>query len=56
MIEFGPGARILATMDVDEQTRQQLIEEVAEQVEAFKVEDGVQIPANLHYVRATNSA
>jgi len=55
MIEFGPGARILAELDVDAHTRQVLINDVAEKVTAFRVEGGVQIPASLHYVRAINS-
>jgi SAM-dependent methyltransferase len=55
LLEFGPGARILATQEIDTETRQQLVDELAKQVEAYMVADGVQIPANLHYVRAINS-
>ncbi len=54
LMEFGPGARVLATLDVDEETRQQLIVDMAERVTAFKEKEGVRIPASLHYVRATN--
>ncbi len=55
LMEFGPGARILATKEIDPQTRQKLVDELAIQVEAFKVEGGVRVPACLHYVRAINS-
>jgi len=55
LMEFGPGARILATKEIDQQTRQKLIDELAKQVETFKVEGGVRIPASLHYVRAINA-
>lgn len=55
LMEFGPGARILATLDVDEATKQQLIEALAEQLQAFKVDGGVQVPAKLHFVRAANT-
>ncbi len=56
LMEFGPGARVLATLDVDEETRQQLIVDLTERVTAFKEKEGVRIPASLHYVRATNSS
>jgi len=55
LMEFGPGARVLATLDVDEDTKKQLIVDLTARVTAFEGEDGVRIPANLHYVRAANS-
>ena len=55
LMEFGPGARVLATLDVDEDTRRQMIVDLTGRVAAFEGENGVQIPANLHYVCAANS-
>ncbi len=54
LLEFGPGARVLATLDIDEDTRKLLKDDLVERVAAFEGEDGVQIPAKLHYVRAAN--
>jgi len=55
LMEFGPGARVLATLDVNEETKRQMIVQLAELVAAFKMEEGVKVPAYLHYVCAVNS-
>jgi len=55
LMEFGPGARVLTTLDVDAETKRQLIVDLTERVTAFEGKDGVRIPANLHYVGAINS-
>ena len=55
LISFGPGARLLAKFDVDEPTRQHLINELAQMIKIYKAGEGVRVPARLHYVRATNS-
>lgn len=55
LMEFGPGSRILGKLDVDEETKQQLIVDLAGQLEEFKIDRGMQFPATLHYVSATNS-
>lgn len=55
LISFGPGARILANFDIDETTRQQLINDLAGMIKTFEQAEGTHVPAKLHFVRAANS-
>lgn len=54
MMSFGPGARVLSKFDVDNETKQLLSNDLAERLKTFMVEDGLRVPARLHFVRATN--
>ena len=50
--QVGPLTRLLQTREPDAATRQAIVREVAERFRPYQSEDGVRIPATLHYVSA----